>query len=115
MNNKKISSLLNKGIKFESLKMLNETQINTLYTAVIGEQESLTDKVDDVKQMGAELSQLNQQIDQTIQKIGRGMIQRRRFERAKYVLRGVAEAIISKRLMSLLLSVPSIFPKIYFE
>jgi len=70
MNNKKISSLLNKGIKFESLKMLNETQINTLYTAVIGEQESLTDKVDDVKQMGAELSQLNQQIDQTIQKIG---------------------------------------------
>jgi len=70
MNNKKISSLLNKGIKFESLKMLNETQINTLYNAVIGEQESLTDKVDDVKQMGAELSQLNQQIDQTIQKIG---------------------------------------------
>ena len=70
MNNKKISSLLNKGIKFESLKMLNETQINTLYNAVIGEQESLTDKVDDVKQMGAELSQLNQKIDQTIQKIG---------------------------------------------
>jgi hypothetical protein len=70
MNNKKISSLLNKGIKFESLKMLSETQINTLYNAVIGEQESLTDKVDDVKQMGAELSQLNQQIDQTIQKIG---------------------------------------------
>jgi hypothetical protein len=38
---------------------------------------------------------------QQIQKIARGMIQRRRFERAKYVLRGVAEAIISKRLMSL--------------
>ena len=36
-----------------------------------------------------------------IQKLARGMIQRRRFERAKYVLRGVAEAIISKRLMSL--------------
>ena len=69
MNNKKISSLLNKGIKFDTLKMLNETQINTLYTAVVGEQ-SLTDKVEDVKQMGAELSQLNQQIDQTIQKIG---------------------------------------------
>ena len=70
MNNKKVASLLNKGIKFETLKMLNETQIDTLYTAVIGEQESLTDKVDDVKQMGAELSQLNLQIDQTIQKIG---------------------------------------------
>lgn len=37
----------------------------------------------------------------TIQKIARGMVQRRRFQRAKYVLRGVAEAIISKRLMSL--------------
>ena len=36
-----------------------------------------------------------------IQKIARGMVQRRRFHRAKYVLRGVAEAIISKRLMSL--------------
>ena len=45
MNNKKVASLLNKGIKFETLKMLNETQIDTLYTAVIGEQESLTDKV----------------------------------------------------------------------
>jgi len=70
MNNKKVASLLNKGIKFETLKMLNETQIDTLYTAVIGEQESLTDKVDDVQQMKAELSQLNQAIDQTIQKIG---------------------------------------------
>ena len=38
---------------------------------------------------------------QSIQRLARGMIQRRRFERAKYVLRGVAEAIISKRLMSL--------------
>jgi hypothetical protein len=70
MDNKKVASLLNKGIKFETLKMLNETQIDTLYTAVIGEQESLTDKVDDVQQMKAELSQLNQAIDQTIQKIG---------------------------------------------
>ena len=70
MDNKKVASLLNKGIKFETLKMLNETQIDTLYTAVIGEQKSLTDKVDDVQQMKAELSQLNQAIDQTIQKIG---------------------------------------------
>jgi len=70
MNNKKVASLLNKGIKFETLKMLNETQIDTLYTAVIGEQESLTDKVQDVQQLKGELSQLNQAIDQTIQKIG---------------------------------------------
>jgi len=70
MNNKKVASLLNKGIKFETLKMLNETQIDTLYTAVIGEQESLSDKVQDVQQLKGELSQLNQAIDQTIQKIG---------------------------------------------
>lgn len=36
-----------------------------------------------------------------IQKMARGMIQRTRFVRAKYVLRGVAEAIIAKRLMNL--------------
>ena len=70
MDNKKVASLLNKGIKFETLKMLNETQIDTLYTAVIGEQESLSDKVQDVQQLKGELSQLNQAIDQTIQKIG---------------------------------------------
>ncbi|MDA9016615.1 hypothetical protein N9H63_01390 [bacterium] len=70
MNNKKVASLLNKGIKFETLKMLNETQIDTLYTAVIGEQKSLSDKVQDVQQLKGELSQLNQAIDQTIQKIG---------------------------------------------
>ena len=70
MNNKKVASLLNKGIKFETLKMLNESQIDTLYTAIIGEQESLSDKVQDVQQLKGELSQLNQAIDQTIQKIG---------------------------------------------
>ena len=36
-----------------------------------------------------------------IQKVARGMIQLQRYERAKYVLRGVAEAIIAKRLMNL--------------
>ena len=36
-----------------------------------------------------------------IQKLARGMIQRARFVRGKYVLRGVAEAIIAKRLMNL--------------
>lgn len=41
MNNKKVASLLNKGIKFETLKMLNETQIDTLYGAVIKEQSAV--------------------------------------------------------------------------
>ena len=70
MDNKKVASLLNKGMKFDSLKMLNETQIDTLYTAIIGEQESLSDKVKGVQQLTGELSQLNQAIDQTIEKIG---------------------------------------------
>ena len=48
MNNKKIASLLNKGIKFNTLKMLNETQIDTLYNAVIKEQSSLGSAADEV-------------------------------------------------------------------
>jgi hypothetical protein len=71
MNNKKISSLLNKGIKFESLKMLNETQINTLYTAVIGEQESLTDKgVAGVQKLRKANAELQNDIKNTIALVG---------------------------------------------
>tara|TARA_B110000858_G_scaffold109068_1_gene124602 strand:- start:10477 stop:11661 length:1185 start_codon:yes stop_codon:yes gene_type:complete len=70
MNNKKISSLLNKGIKFESLKMLNETQINTLYTAVIGEQETLTGKVADVQKLKQVNIELQNDIKNTIALVG---------------------------------------------
>jgi hypothetical protein len=70
MNNKKISSLLNKGIKFESLKMLNETQINTLYNAVIGEQESLTDKVAGVQKLRQVNAELQKDIKKTIDLVG---------------------------------------------
>ena len=71
MNNKKISSLLNKGIKFESLKMLNETQINTLYNAVIGEQESLTDKgVPAVEKLRKANAELQNDIKNTIALVG---------------------------------------------
>ena len=70
MNNKKISSLLNKGIKFESLKMLNETQINTLYTAVIGEQETLTGKVTDVENLKQVNIELQNDIKKTIALVG---------------------------------------------
>ena len=55
MNNKKVASLLNKGMKFDSLKMLNETQIDTLYTAVIGEED---------------LTQRNQEADMLLNKLG---------------------------------------------
>ena len=48
MDNKKVASLLNKGMKFDSLKMLNETQINTLYNAIITEQDA-GDAADEVK------------------------------------------------------------------
>jgi len=69
MNNKKVASLLNKGIKFETLKMLNETQIDTLYTAVIGEQ-SLTDKVDDLQKLRQANTELQNDIKNTIALVG---------------------------------------------
>lgn len=70
MNNKKVASLLNKGIKFETLKMLNETQIDTLYTAVIGEQESLTDKVADLQKLKQANTELQNDIKNTIALVG---------------------------------------------
>ncbi len=57
MNNKKVASLLNKGIKFETLKMLNETQIDTLYGAVIKESA-----VDDVRNVNAELDAASKKV-----------------------------------------------------
>jgi len=48
MDNKKVASLLNKGMKFDSLKMLNETQIDTLYNAIIVEQDA-GEAADEVK------------------------------------------------------------------
>lgn len=70
MNNLKVLKLLERGIKFDTLKILNDTQIDTLYGAIIKEQKSLADKTKEVKQLQVAMGQLNQQIDQTIQKIG---------------------------------------------
>ena len=58
MNNKKVASLLNKGIKFETLKMLNETQIDTLYGAVIKEQSA----VDAARNVNAELDAASKKV-----------------------------------------------------
>ena len=55
MDNKKVASLLNKGMKFDSLKMLNETQIDTLYNSLIGEED---------------LNQRNQEADMLLNKLG---------------------------------------------
>lgn len=55
MDNKKVASLLNKGMKFDSLKMLNETQIDTLYNSLIGEED---------------LTQRNQEADMLLNKLG---------------------------------------------
>ena len=67
MNNSKVAVLLNKGIKFETLKMLNETQINTLYTSVVGEQNNLTKKIQGAKE---ELAGVDQMVNNLAAKIG---------------------------------------------
>ena len=67
MDNKKVASLLNKGMKFDSLKMLNETQIDTLYSALIQEQ-SLASTGPEIEKLRAGLNSLQQDIDATIKK-----------------------------------------------
>ena len=64
MNNKKVASLLNKGMKFDSLKMLNETQIDTLYSALI--QESLATTGPEIEKLRAGLGSLRKDIADTI-------------------------------------------------
>lgn len=68
MDNKKVASLLNKGMKFDSLKMLNETQIDTLYSALIQEQ-SLASTGPEIEKLRAGLNSLQQDIDATIKKV----------------------------------------------
>ena len=65
MDNKKVASLLNKGMKFDSLKMLNETQIDTLYSALIQEQ-SLASTGPEIEKLRAGLGSLKKDISDTI-------------------------------------------------
>jgi hypothetical protein len=65
MDNKKVASLLNKGMKFDSLKMLNETQIDTLYSALIQEQ-SLASTGPEIEKLRAGLGFLQKDISDTI-------------------------------------------------
>ena len=51
MKNHKVVRLLQEGFRFETLKMLNESQINTLYGKVILEQgTSITDATKKAKE-----------------------------------------------------------------
>lgn len=65
MDNKKVASLLNKGMKFDSLKMLNETQIDTLYSALIQE-ESLASTGPQIEKIEVGLDNLRAKIADTI-------------------------------------------------
>lgn len=67
MKNHKVVRLLQEGFRFETLKMLNESQINTLYGKVILEQNaSITDATKKAKE---ELAGLNQAVDSIAKKI----------------------------------------------
>jgi len=69
MDNKKVASLLNKGMKFDSLKMLNETQIDTLYSALIQEQSLVASTGPEIKKLEGDLDNLRAKIDDTIKKV----------------------------------------------
>lgn len=62
MNNKKVARLLDKGLKFETLKMLSETQIDTLYGAVIKEQDTASSAADEVTQKLQQARQMTAQL-----------------------------------------------------
>jgi len=66
MNNSKVADLLNKGFKFETLKMLNETQIETLHNTVV-EQSDLKKRIQGAKE---ELTGVDQMINNIAAKLG---------------------------------------------
>src|SRR6056300_508903 len=66
MNNSKVADLLNKGFKFDTLKMLNETQIETLHNTVV-EQNNLKDRIQGAKE---ELAGVDQMVNNIAAKLG---------------------------------------------
>jgi hypothetical protein len=66
MNNSKVADLLNKGFKFDTLKMLNETQIETLHKTVI-EQNDLKARIQGAKE---ELAGVDQMVNNIASKLG---------------------------------------------
>lgn len=66
MNNSKVADLLNKGFKFDTLKMLNETQIETLHKTVV-EQTDLKGRIQGAKE---ELAGVDQMVNNIAAKLG---------------------------------------------
>ena len=66
MNNSKVADLLNKGFKFDTLKMLNETQIETLHKTVV-EQNDLKTRIQGAKE---ELAGVDQMVNNIASKLG---------------------------------------------
>jgi len=66
MNNSKVVDLLNKGFKFDTLKMLNETQIETLHNTVV-EQNDLKTRIQGAKE---ELAGVDQMVNNIAAKLG---------------------------------------------
>ena len=66
MNNSKVADLLNKGFKFDTLKMLNETQIETLHKTVV-EQTDLKRRIQGAKE---ELAGVDQMVNNIAAKLG---------------------------------------------
>jgi hypothetical protein len=62
MNNKKVVKLLNTGLKFETLKILSESQIDVLYGAIIKEQEGASAAADEVAAKIQQARQMTQQL-----------------------------------------------------
>jgi len=62
MNNKKVARLLDRGLKFETLKNLSESQIDSLYGAIIKEQEDASAAADEVASKIQQARQMTQQL-----------------------------------------------------
>jgi hypothetical protein len=69
----KIVTLLNEGIKYETLKKLSEPQINILYKKIVTEQAKIEDKVRGVQTLTTGIRQANQaakELDKTMKELG---------------------------------------------
>lgn len=62
MNNKKVARLLDRGLKFETLKNLSESQIDSLYGAIIKEQDDASAAAEEVTSKIQQARQITQQL-----------------------------------------------------
>jgi hypothetical protein len=100
MNNSKVADLLNKGFKFDTLKMLNETQIETLHNTVV-EQNNLKDRIQGAKE---ELAGVDQMVNNIAAKLGEedNLEDEDALEDAWYNLYQVKKVITMKKIWHLM-------------